>query len=899
MKRGAGLGAGGEKKKAPEKKQSGLQSVSHCLTIGLTLLHRNFILIHILFIAFNCGLLMNSALEKKLRSFLNDRRDLQVQYTKLKESAEDLDLESREDLQALYDYDQLYYSHNAIKSYFEVSKSEWDLNDRQPFDSFADLMPKVEAKLHIDDLCFQHHGLQVLRRQLKENAQEGGKIAHSMMNTSATPEDLKNIIDGIFSEMPTISVPNLGNSLADRMPSATKKRKQTTEDSANVEDNTTSAEVSGKSPNHGDSRDANPQSNGSTVLNPSLRLSDDIGTPEADKSTAAAAAIRAGAFGRHEVGIGARTETQGTASVTPTSESLKSKVPPLAQRKGTTGNEASRSKKAESDSPSRDIESSKRVSTKEMQTQELPPSKKLKTTHGPGSESAAANAEKGTSQSPITDQTQSSQPLSNFAEQHKPNLQNGAKSVQTLEPSRPNRPLTAMLQRGVSSEHNDKYTTATNAEFVKGPVKFKKPSAVTAAEAKHDAKETGNASKGIGLAPTPEKPASEKSSFAQFSTWSKDYVRCIVNAAAAQPSAPAKAIQSALEEKFKVRIRTDEAEMLRSHYGLCESTQEKYAYYIQTFHSVATQFSQKRSQYVTVPWTEMRIQFARASRLQLEDWDLKGRFHLFLLHRRVYGSQGEPSSNFQDEVEAYKKKVAFRKSSSFLKSSSTEASQSSPPATSSVTLSPHIGSAQDVIKTREDEVWTPALFKALVDGYCLVAPETPNKALALAEFIRLKTNVKVDVHHILEKSKTKEFLGEVRKRRPNENEESIGKLSAYANNQSRPDVILSEMASDVRPDWYYKSKLRPEYLTKFWNYERTKCIMSTIEYADRISPNTTVEPLYVVRAKVLDYLRIRFLREHKIHIHEEAIKTRVVRMMELDIFDESQCRLLNDIIHKT
>ncbi|KAJ8143868.1 hypothetical protein OY671_003032 [Metschnikowia pulcherrima] len=332
---------------------------------------------------------MNSALEKKLRSFLNDRRDLQVQYTKLKESAEDLDLESREDLQALYDYDQLYYSHNAIKSYFEVSKSEWDLNDRQPFDSFADLMPKVEAKLHIDDLCFQHHGLQVLRRQLKENAQEGGKIAHSMMNTSATPEDLKNIIDGIFSEMPTISVPNLGNSLADRMPSATKKRKQTTEDSANVEDNTTPAEVSGKFPNHRDSRDANPQSNGSTVSTTATRLGDNIGTPEAGKSPAAAAAIKAGAFGRHEVGIGARTETQGTASVTPTSESLKSKVPPLAQRKGTTGNEASRSKKAESDSPSRDIESSKRVSTKEMQTQELPPSKKLKTTHGPGSESAA------------------------------------------------------------------------------------------------------------------------------------------------------------------------------------------------------------------------------------------------------------------------------------------------------------------------------------------------------------------------------------------------------------------------------------------------------------------------------------------------------------------------------
>ncbi|KAF8001741.1 hypothetical protein HF325_004242 [Metschnikowia pulcherrima] len=338
---------------------------------------------------------MNLALEKKLRSFLNDRRDLQVQYTKLKESAEDLDLESREDLQALYDYDQLYYSHNAIKSYFEVSKSEWDLNDRQPFDSFADLMPKVEAKLHIDDLCFQHHGLQVLRRQLKENAQEGGKIAHLMMNTSATPEDLKNIIDGIFSEMPTISVPNLGNSLADRMPSAIKKRRQTTEDSANVEDNTTSAEGLGKSPDHRDSRDANPQSNGSTDFNHCPRLGDDIRTPEADKSTAAASAIRAGAFGRHELDIGARAKTQETASVvTPTSESLKSKVAPLAQRKSTAGNEVSHSKKAESDLPSRDIESSKRVLTKEMQTQELPPSKKLKTTHSPGSDSAARKCRK-------------------------------------------------------------------------------------------------------------------------------------------------------------------------------------------------------------------------------------------------------------------------------------------------------------------------------------------------------------------------------------------------------------------------------------------------------------------------------------------------------------------------
>lgn len=126
-----------------------------------------------------------SVLPKKTRSFLITRKELNAQYIQIKARAEsnaEFDPELIQGLKNLHDFDQLCYSFCALKAYYDVSKSRWDLDYRNLLDDLQSLNNRVEAKLPVSELVVQFGELAVLRRQLKENAREGGKVAHLMVS---------------------------------------------------------------------------------------------------------------------------------------------------------------------------------------------------------------------------------------------------------------------------------------------------------------------------------------------------------------------------------------------------------------------------------------------------------------------------------------------------------------------------------------------------------------------------------------------------------------------------------------------------------------------------------------------------------------------------------------------
>ncbi|OBA23595.1 hypothetical protein METBIDRAFT_30027 [Metschnikowia bicuspidata var. bicuspidata NRRL YB-4993] len=846
---------------------------------------------------------MNGALQKKLRSYLEARKVLQAHYLRVRESAEDL--ESRENIEALFEFDQLCYSYHAIKSYHDISKSEWTFTDRQPFDLFVDLMPKVEDKLYIPELCARYKGLQVLRRELYESAREGGRIAHMIMSSSGKPEDFCSKVDEILATLDSLPVPDtMGNSLKAWSPSASRKLKkkqgksseaiEISDGSLSADHMDTTGKQSGQQKHTKGDQSAQHLFSSSKAIHetPSIVTK----SPAGDKSLSA--------------------DRQSTVSV----EVISDKPVPFQSSMYTTGSIQPVSKSDEASNANANDKDLKNTPEPTPSSSLPPTNSQRRTSSGPEDADSPMRkknkplpyAESGKSVTQEKSQTSTTDSQEHQSQQ--PSTINVPTERQTpIQPSKhpklsvTNKPLTTALLDPKSQKASD--TTIKldlislkhvdqNTEFIRGRASSLPIHSMNKTTRESNSIDYSNASKAANMLESSKKSPLTliESSFAQFPTWTKDFVRCIVSAAACHPDKPAEAIQAALEKKCKIRVRRDEAEMLRLHYGLRPETMEKFEYYIQAFHLIASQFSEQRARYVTVPWAELRVQFTRATQFPLEDWDIRGRYHFFLLHRRVYGKQGEPSHNYRDDVDAFRKKYAYRKSSAFLKGkkNSSEVSPAKASPTTSLTF-------ENTPKTfsmspKKNLRWSPEIFQALVDGYCAIPRETPNRLLVLTQYVFLKTETRVEQLLLLDISKSKEFLKEIQKRLPEESESSISQIDPSIFDQY--NKTLSTIIAHTHPDSFYSAIIKDHHLTDFWDFSKTKSIMSTVEYASKIDANTKIPSLRVIRSKVLLYIRGRLLREHLVNVKEETVSRRLVRMMELDMFDESQCLLLNEVLHK-
>lgn len=142
---------------------------------------------------------MSFASLRKVRNYKEAKDALEASYLSLKDKSFDnyepddndsIDLRKAFDL--LLEMDLLFYNFNALKSYFEVSKAPLKFDEEQLIYDMTTFQNKIEKKIPIAELVSEIPTLAILRREFRENAKEGGKIAHQLLMSTA---DLTNLFE--------------------------------------------------------------------------------------------------------------------------------------------------------------------------------------------------------------------------------------------------------------------------------------------------------------------------------------------------------------------------------------------------------------------------------------------------------------------------------------------------------------------------------------------------------------------------------------------------------------------------------------------------------------------------------------------------------------------------------
>lgn len=141
---------------------------------------------------------MSFASLRKVRNYREAKTKLEGQYQALKLSLFSEGVDEQEDVdvakafELLVEMDHLFYNFNALKSYFEVSKLPLKFDEEQLIYDMTKFQDKIEKKIPIAELVSVIPNLAILRREFRENAKEGGKIAHQLMMSAA---DLSNLFE--------------------------------------------------------------------------------------------------------------------------------------------------------------------------------------------------------------------------------------------------------------------------------------------------------------------------------------------------------------------------------------------------------------------------------------------------------------------------------------------------------------------------------------------------------------------------------------------------------------------------------------------------------------------------------------------------------------------------------
>lgn len=105
---------------------------------------------------------------------------------------------------------------------------------------------------------------------------------------------------------------------------------------------------------------------------------------------------------------------------------------------------------------------------------------------------------------------------------------------------------------------------------------------------------------------------------------------------------------------------------------------------------------------------------------------------------------------------------------------------------------------------------------------------------------------------------------------------------------------MTQIDANTRPDWHYHQQFASLDLTEFWTFDKCKCITSTVEFLSRVPADTVDVTMRVARMNLVKLIMLRLLRLHLIKMLPELIESRMMRMMELDVFDAVLCRLINE-----
>lgn len=790
-----------------------------------------------------------SVLQKKIRNFLDEKRDLDHQYQLVVKSAPEAD-ENVAGLRDLYEFDQLCYLYLALKSYYDISRINWDLDYRNLLDDLANIVLRMEAKIPVTDILSLTPHLNVVRRQLRENAREGGKVAFSMVLLSLEMERFRDMVMALDVTHIDVDLRPEGARSIEKAPEIGRATK------ADNLQNIASSHV------------ATPAS----------------ATPASKIQTPASA----------------QSETRPTVFV----------------RSGTLPSRVGVSTNSHQLHSNQSTPDSSRILSTQAQKNAIPPNL--------------------TQKAPVT-------PIPVQKEALTP----GSSQLAGLSPAfGQKRPL---------------------------------PSSA-------------------GLSP----PKRQKQVFfAHFNTWSEEYVETIYRCATLYPHMVSDSIREAFWVKYGLKLSTEAAHALALHYGILPETMPKYRYYIQTFHSVASQFYKNRHKYVTEPWAELKRLFSRKTDLILSDDDVKGRYELFVLHRQTFGDRGEPPSNYEGHWEAFHKVYMFRKSqkaseASFFASAHSEAAN--PPRVYSPTPSQ---------KASTPVEWSPKAIEALVRVQAEVHNEAPDRITVVQSRLEAE-GYRIPLRDLIDKLGTTDVMRAVlelrRKMRstapvtPNETDKiknglkNLEKLAAQISsaltaekeklvsenrelvletptpaktqtsnqapmktpdtsakgpplhskpsiaNQTYPkstekstpvskpkatpkkqtedlpagvkkttaapaqpnhfEAFMEKIARETRIDGYYRVRFKNLSESAFWDFDKHRTITATVEHISQIPEDTRNPTEKVARANLLKLLRLRFLRLYQIMISEEYLEQKLIKMMKEEVFDARACQLINDQIAK-
>lgn len=701
---------------------------------------------------------MSAVLQKKVRSFLAAQYELQAKYRSILDVPKNTQLAA--ELTLIHEYDQLVYSFTAIKTYYDLSKSRWESDHRNQMDEFETLNSRITDKLPIADLYEECPELAVIRREYKELAREGGKLAHLLI-ASSSDLSLLHQLTSDFAGFPSLS-PTPAASKAPGPKAAPKE----------------------KTPAKAAPSEESPQ-------------------PK-------------------------RRKLQSSL------ESLSPKPAQPAPRPAQT-----KPKKAvivvDVDEPS-DGET-------EQRTQ---------------------NTQKGITDTQATPSTSAS-PEAPTTKDHKPKV---AKRDSSSDSDRPR-----------SQQSTPLASEAPELTQLLSPQTVLKDA-----------------------------------SFSKFPTWTREHVHILVNAAlsvglGSNEFTQDDAICLAIRRRFNISITRRAAEALRLHYGLTPNTMDNYKYYIQAFDSVAAHYYANRN-YVTTPWAELRNQFNRNTGRIWPDWEVKQRYYLFELHQKVYGKQGEPSSNYADIVATYKKTIRQAPD----KSVAASAQQKDAATLTQMEPGSPLQFEQEPVTTTKSSIWPQHIMETLVEGAIKVPNKAKNRIQQVVQYIKVRSGFEASEPDVKERLswasvKRRIEMGRLEKERAAKSKASKAKTEPLSSSDVVDSIhkpitvqgnqfnkLLAEIRAkeDSHPTWFYNEKFPPTKLTNFWTLGRTVCIWSTIEFLSRRQTQVDVPTMMVAKQKLHKIIMLRLLREHKLRVSESSLNARILRMMELDLFDPLLCQAINE-----
>lgn len=825
---------------------------------------------------------MSIVVQKKIRSYLAIKDDLHKKYVTITQKQVDTDL--RQGLMDLYEFDQLCYSYYALKSYYDLSKSRWDLDYRNLLDDLSSLHLRIEDKIPVAELYLELPELSVLRREFRENAREGGKVAYLIVSLSVDMSVLKEIL-GVDIQKSTTGTPLEENN----------KR-----DSGKLAMHASVAELS-----------TGYSSQSSQVSAPQPLVSH----PKSSQSVVS-----------HSIQSAVSHSTQPliSHSAQPVVSHSTQPYQPVV-------------------SPPSHFVTSQHLKPQPVVSQHLTVPSTPYQLAGSGAPSAFENH-----RSPGYHAFQFQLPQSlNDQRSHA----YGA-SGHNVPPSASHAPTSfSPPSQTVLQQVNTKLSHSNPA----------------VASSSFNASKRPSTSEDIVV----KKRKNEDDDFGAFGTWTREHNYCIFKAVMDDPLRTSQSIYLAIYKQFGITLSQRAIATLELHYGYSDRTQDKYQYYIQAFHLVASQFHDNPN-YVTVPWADIRLQFARKTGLTLADWEVRGRYLLFLLHRKVYGANGEPPSNYSDLVEEWKKLLNLRNLSPNLRAS--------PPATQQQAGLEFQAGNTSISVEDEEQLWTPLYVDALIEAHSKLPLNLMNRMLVIKHYIKLKTNKEFDVKEIESRLRWRDVeLGVSKLLRQREKEIKEVQMSASAANRissagtslqtdsrnpqvnlghtvhptsakqtasgattqlSKPssesstnapasvpaetnataanipastpnhlakapvasqqtssdgsgqfDQLLTRIEKLTKPDWYYKAKFKPSIYTDFWDYEKCKCVYVTVEFFAGVPADTPDLTLRVARSNLKKMTRLRLLRGFKIKVLENLVENKLMNMMEHDVFTPAMIKV--------